>query len=181
MSSLVSSYINLDYQFFYVCLVEFPGLSACSICSAGTFSGSPPDGMKIVNIQSLKCLMPLSGSTSNGVKVVTATCNGSTAQYWQLTTMGQKRYTLINAQSKLCLNDPGYSTIWGTVLVQWYCDTTSQNAFWTLSYDVASNSWIIINVFATLSLNASTADGTGVVLYPYGGGANMRWRFELGW
>ena len=152
------------------------GLSACTLCSAGTYSGLVPDGIKILNELSMKCIMPLAGSSASGVSIVAATCNGSAGQYWQLTYVGQQRYKIMNKQSQLCINDPRSSTSSGTTMIQYACGT-SANGLWTLSYDTVSDSWSIINGASGLSLNASYADGSPVIQYPFINALNMRWKF----
>ena len=124
--------------------------------------------------------MPLAGSSASTASIVTATCNGSTSQYWQLTYVGQQRYTIMNKQSQLCINDPGNSHSSGTTMFQYPCDTTSVNAFWTLSYDTVSDTWAIINGASGLSLNASYADGSPVVQCNYMNSMSMRWKLVIG-
>ena len=128
----------------------------------------------------MKCIMPLAGSSASTASIVTATCNGSTSQYWQLTYVGQQRYTIMNKQSQLCINDPGNSYSSGTTMIQWPCDTTSVNAFWTLSYDTVSDTWAIINGASGLSLNASYADGSPVVQCNCMNSMSMRWKLVIG-
>ena len=127
----------------------------------------------------MKCIMPLAGSSASGVSIVAATCNGSAGQYWQLTYVGQQRYKIMNKQSQLCINDPRSSTSSGTTMIQYACGT-SANGLWTLSYDTVSDSWSIINGASGLSLNASYADGSPVIQYPFINALNMRWKFETG-
>ena len=65
-------------------------------------------------------------------------------------------------------------------MIQWPCDTTSVNAFWTLSYDTVSDTWAIINGASGLSLNASYADGSPVVQCNYMNSMSMRWKLVIG-
>jgi hypothetical protein len=44
--------------------------------------------------------------TANGTLIQLYTCNDSGAQQWHITTSGQ----IINPESGLCLEDPGFST-----------------------------------------------------------------------
>ncbi len=68
-----------------------------------------------------------SSGTTPGTLVQFWPCNGTGAQQWQAGANG----SLVNPQSGLCLDDPGFSTTQGTQLEIWTCNGGS-NQRWTL-------------------------------------------------
>jgi GH25 family lysozyme M1 (1,4-beta-N-acetylmuramidase) len=55
--------------------------------------------------------------TGNGAAVVLGTCDGTSAERWQVGTNGQ----LANTASGRCLDDPGWQTANGTLVQTWSC------------------------------------------------------------
>ncbi len=68
------------------------------------------------------------GNGKSGSKIILWTCNGSANEMWTHKSNGE--FVEKANGSKLCLNDPGYSTKNGTQLIVWAC-TNTPNEHWS--------------------------------------------------
>ncbi|WP_446743383.1 RICIN domain-containing protein [Silvibacterium acidisoli] len=134
-----------------------------------------------------------SGSATDNVAVIQWASDGSTAQNWTLHSQGNGYYTIVSAQSGLCLDDPYGNGIpsrtlpqsAGTSTMLWQHDCngqTTQN--WEL-IPQADGSVIIQNQAATAAnggttmviddYDAETIPGLQMWLYPAMGTATQNW------
>ena len=94
-------------------------------CNGGTnqqwqLQGSGSN-VKIVNLNSGKCLQP-SGSATAGAAMVQVTCGSGSTQFWTVnTTIGGFR-NMVNSSSGLCLDVYGNSTANGASTNLWNCN-----------------------------------------------------------
>ena len=80
--------------------------------------------VKLVSVESGKCLQPVNGSLIQGEAIVQETCNGSVAQQWTVTSVSSTKVHLVNRSSRLCLDARGGATN-GTPIQQWTCNSIS--------------------------------------------------------
>lgn len=102
--------------------------------------------VKLVSVQSGKCLQPVNASPNRGDAVVQETCNGSVAQQWTDVVVSSSAHHLVNRSSNLCLDARGTASN-GTPIQQWPCNQIS-NELWSfglgdniLSSGISSGRW----------------------------------------
>jgi hypothetical protein len=111
-------------------------------------------------------------SAASGTLADLYTCNGSTAQRWQLQTEGE----LVNPRSHLCLTDPGSSTRNGKQLKILSCQGGG-NQKWLLPAGP------IVSGIPGKCLDDSgngTANGTKIVILACNNSAEQKWVAEPG-
>jgi len=91
--------------------------------------------VKLVSVESGKCLQPVNGSVVQGQAIVQETCNGTVAQQWTVTTVSSTKVHLVNRSSRLCLDARGGATN-GTPIQQWTCNSIT-NENW--SFGITNN------------------------------------------
>jgi len=92
-------------------------------------------GYSLRNRMTNKCLTPRDFPLP--AALTADVCGGHLSDFWDLTSdfdprTGRWFYTLKNHQSGLCLDIHNSSSTNGTVLEQWYCDSTSSAQKWVL-------------------------------------------------
>jgi hypothetical protein len=100
-------------------------LSAAAITTASSLAVASPAHaedaiVKLVSVESGKCLQPVNGSLIQGQAIVQEACNGSVAQQWTVTLVSATKVHLVNRSSGLCLDARGGATN-GTPIQQWTC------------------------------------------------------------
>jgi hypothetical protein len=85
-------------------------------------------------------------------------------------------YEIVNANSGILLDDPGWSASNGTVMDQW-AGNSGANQRWVIS-SVGNGQYEISNLYDGLALEVSgqsASNGASVDQWSYWGGANQRW------
>lgn len=85
-------------------------------------------------------------------------------------------YEIVNLNSGMLLEDPGYSTSNGTDMDQWTGNGGS-NQRWTFT-SLGSGQYEIVNAYSGLALEVngqSTSNGAAIDQWAYWGGANQKW------
>jgi Ricin-type beta-trefoil lectin domain-like len=113
--------------------------------------------VKLVSGESGKCLQPANGSLVQGAAIVQATCNGSIAQQWTVTSVSSTKVHLVNRSSHLCLDARG-KAVNGTPIQQWTCNKIS-NENWSLGITNNILSSGISNTFSHCVATPGNQDG----------------------
>ncbi|MEO5878301.1 MAG: RICIN domain-containing protein [Streptosporangiaceae bacterium] len=95
-------------------------------------SGNLTGAFRLINKNSNRCLDVPSSGLNNGVKLQQYDCDGSSAQDWQLTSVGGGYYTIKNINSGRCVDVPGASTADDVQVDQWDCIAGADNESWKL-------------------------------------------------
>ena len=163
--------------------------------AAGTWSGSsdPASGSThyLTNANSSMVMDVNGGSTANGGAIIQWPNHGGANQQWTLRQVsgvagvGGNVYTVVNANSGLCLEVPNSSTTAGQQLDQWTCGGGS-NQQWALdavgsytsstdtSYELtALSSGLVADVSG-----GSTSQGAQVIQWATNGQANQTWKLS---
>jgi Ricin-type beta-trefoil lectin domain-like len=142
-------------------------LSAAAITTASGLAVAAPAHaedaiVKLVSVESGKCLQPVNGSLTQGEAIVQETCNGSVAQQWTVTAVSSTKVHLVNRSSRLCLDARGGATN-GTPIQQWTCDWIS-NENW--SFGITNNllSSGVSNTFSHCVATPGLQDGLATEL-----------------
>jgi hypothetical protein len=82
-----------------------------------------------------QCMAVLNASKVSGTAVIVANCGTALNDYWGLVKVkssgGHDYYNLVNRRSKLCLNIKGASSADGAELIQYKCDSSAWNEWFT--------------------------------------------------
>jgi len=119
-------------------------LSVAAITTASSLAVASPAHaedaiVKLVSVESGKCLQPVNGSLTQGQAIVQETCNGSVAQQWTVT-QGEYNAEYANRSSGMCIDAFGGATN-GTSIVQWRCASpTISNQRWKYGPKVNTSS-----------------------------------------
>jgi hypothetical protein len=142
-------------------------LSAAAITTASGLAITSPAHaedaiVKLVSVESGKCLQPVNGSLTQGEAIVQETCNGSVAQQWTVTTVSSTKVHLVNRSSRLCLDARG-GAVNGTPIQQWTCNWIS-NENW--SFGITNNllSSGVSNTFSHCVATPGLQDGLATEL-----------------
>jgi hypothetical protein len=164
-------------------------LAACGVPGAEDY-GSTLQGItidsnatyRIVGVESNKCVQIEGASTANLARAEIGTCNGSKAQDFRITPVGNAAgfFSIRNVNSGRCLDVEGVSSAEGARLIQWTC-SSGRNQQWSIS-DVSSgvvrltarHSNKIVEVTA-----GATADGSDLFQRTWAGQLNQQFRLEV--
>jgi glucosylceramidase len=139
---------------------------------------------QFVNYNSDKCLDVTNRSTANGAVLQQWTClSGSTAanQGWffiPAATSGY--YTVVNLNSKKCLDVTGRSTANGAVIQQWTCNGGTNQEWYprVAQNNPAATIYNLVNLNSGKCLDVtgrSTANGAVIQQWTCNGGTNQEW------
>ena len=132
---------------------------------------------RIVNRNSGKVLDCKGGNTGNGTIVQQYTWNGSNAQRWTITGLGNGQYKIINVGSGRSLDLKDVSTEAHAIVHIWdyvgwnnqkFTITSPENGYYTLSF---VHSGKVLDV-----LSGATTDEASIIQYGYHGGNSEQWQ-----
>jgi hypothetical protein len=152
-------------------------LSAAAAITATGLTTSPVLAedpiVKLVSVESAKCLQPVGGSTTQGVAIVQESCNGSAAQQWTVKTISSTKVHLVNRSSNLCLDARG-KAVNGTPIQQWTCNSiTNENWNFGIKNNLLSSG--ISNTFSHCVATPGTQNGLPMELRFCDGDAAQLW------
>ncbi len=142
-----------------------------------TSCGGVSDGLHVLrSVLSGKAATVATASTVNGARVQQLTYSGAANQQWYVVGHGNGWYSLINAHSRLGLDNYGNSTTAGTDVAQWeYWGGQGQQ--WSFS-SAGNGRYFLKNRLSVMALDVearSTADNAQLIQYPDNGGTNQQW------
>ena len=132
---------------------------------------------RIVNRNSGKVLDCKGGNTANGTLVQQYTWNGTNAQRWTITGLGNGQYKIVNVGSGRALDVKDVSTAAHAVIHIWdyvgwnnqkVSITSPENGYYTFSF---VHSGKVLDVLA-----GATTDEASVIQYGYHGGTSEQWQ-----
>ena len=115
-------------------------------------------------------------STVAGGLIVQANGNGGASQQWQLIPVDNGYYSIVNRNSGMALDVPGWSTATNIQLEQWNVNGGA-NQQWQIGGTSGANT--IVNRNSNLYVDvsgASTANGAEVIQWTGNGGTNQQWK-----
>ncbi|HWF18208.1 MAG TPA: RICIN domain-containing protein [Verrucomicrobiae bacterium] len=144
---------------------------------------------KIVNNNSGLVLDDVAWYKTNGSPVDTWAYQSQANEKWTVTYLSSvgttNTYKIVNVNSGLALEDPGWSTANGTRMDQWsYHGNNYYNEQWRISpvSQYSLNGWFtVVNSYSGKTLevyNSGTANGSIVDQWTATGGANQQWGFQ---
>ncbi len=149
-----------------------------ALASAAGLAAAPPAQaedaiVKLVSVQSGKCLQPINGSANQGDAIVQMTCNGARAQQWLAPSGFATKFHLVNRASRLCLDARGKAAN-GTPIQQWTCNRIS-NENWNFGIGNNLLSSGVSNTFSHCVATPGNQDGLAMELRFCTGGAAQLW------
>ncbi|APR79044.1 Beta-1,4-xylanase [Minicystis rosea] len=138
------------------------------------------DGTYVLHsVATNKCLDVANASTVNGANVHEWTCNGTNAQVFQITAVGDGYYKIVNINSNKAVDVRDVSTAENAAIQQWdYGGGANQQ--WKF-VDRGNSQFSIHARHTDMVLDVywgKADDGTPIVQYPYIGGTNQRWTLD---
>jgi hypothetical protein len=145
-----------------------------------TQPGALADGTyTITSAFSGKCVDIAAASTANSAQVQQYQCNGTGAQKFAVTNMGQGWYRLINTNSGKAIDIAAASTADGAK-VQQYTDNATGAQRFSIKPGSDTTTFVITNETSGKCLDVtdwSTNDSAKIQQWTCGGGVNQAWRF----
>ncbi len=163
-------------------LNSWTGLSAvaCSGCRHGTVlrtTATLPTGPAFTSTavaqHSGKCVDAVNATAAG--QLLQNACSGASPQSWRFQPVGADTYTIVNANSGLCIDVDGGSTANNARIIQWTCNGAANQTF---QLNLVSGK--IYRLIATHSgkcvdvVSASTADAARLIQYTCGSASNQR-------
>ena len=146
-----------------------------------TQPGALADGTyTIASAFSGKCVDIAAASTANSAQVQQYQCNGTGAQKFSVTNMGQGWYRLLNVNSGKAIDIASASTADGAK-VQQYTDNGSTAQRFSLAPGADATTFVITNEGSGKCLDVadwSTNDGGKIQQWTCSGNVNQTWRFS---
>jgi hypothetical protein len=138
----------------------------------------PAVGSDVVlrNVGSDRCLDVPRQAEQSRTLLWTWRCNGTAAQKWTLTRVGQNGYRLTSRASGKCLDVPHATRAQNITLWQFDCNGTPAQG-WNLE-PAADGTYLLRSRVSDMCLDVphgQAEDGVGVQQYPCHGGAPQRW------
>lgn len=138
------------------------------------------DGTYILrSVATNKCLDVAYSNKDNGGKIHEWTCNGTSAQVFQITGVGNGFYKIVNVNSNKAIDVKDVSTSENAAIQQWdYGGGANQQ--WKF-VGRGDNQFSIHARHTDMVLDlywGKADDGTPLVQYPYIGGTNQRWYLD---
>jgi len=148
--------------------------------SKQTQPGALADGTyTITSAYSSKCVDIAAASTANGAQVQQYQCNGTGAQTFSVTNMGQGWYRLINTNSGKAIDIASASTADGAK-VQQYTDNGTGAQRFSIKPGSDATTFVITNENSGKCLDVSdwsTNDSAKIQQWSCSGNVNQAWRF----
>ena len=145
-----------------------------------TQPGALADGTyTIASVLSGKCVDIAAASTANSAQVQQYQCNGTGAQKFAVTNMGQGWYRLINTNSGKAIDIASASTADGAK-VQQYTDNGTGAQRFSIKPGADATTWVLTNETSGKCLDVtdwSTNDSAKIQQWTCGGTVNQAWRF----
>lgn len=144
-----------------------------------TVNNSGTTLVRLVNVNSGKCLDVPSANFQAGATLIQFSCHGGANQTFKLTRLSNGAYEI--AASTLLLDIPGGSTANGAPVSLWTPNGGFDNQRFLLERQGSGN-YLIRAKHSNLVFDVnggSTADGAGVIQWPLHGGANQLWQVEV--
>jgi hypothetical protein len=142
--------------------------------------GALPDGTyTIASAFSGKCVDVAAASTANAAQVQQYQCNGTGAQKFALTNMGQGWYRLLNVNSGNAIDIAAASTADGAKVQQYTDNGTSAQRF-SIKSGTDATTFVIANEGSAKCLDVagwSTSDSGKIQQWTCSGNVNQAWRF----
>ena len=166
-----------DYSLVNTKAYEFYKIMAAA---KATQPGALADGTyTITSANSGKCVDIAAASTANGAQVQQYQCNGTGAQKFAVTNMGQGWYRLINTNSGKAIDIASASTADGAK-VQQYTDNGTGAQRFSIKPGADATTWVLTNETSGKCLDVtdwSTNDSAKIQQWTCGGTVNQAWRF----
>jgi hypothetical protein len=153
-------------------------LSASTIAAASGLALAAPAHaespiVKLVSVESGKCLQPVDGSLDQGSPIVQEPCDGSAAQQWTVTLVSSTKVHLVNRSSQRCLDARGGASN-GTPIEQWTCDWIS-NENWNFGITDNLLTSAVSNTFSHCIATPGVQDGLPMELRFCDGDPSQIW------
>ncbi|WP_137936251.1 RICIN domain-containing protein [Chitinivorax sp. B] len=151
------------------------GLALGNLAQAGEL----PNGRYIaVAVHSGKCVDVAGAGTGDSVNIQQATCNGNTAQVFDINDMGNGWYKLVNINSNKVMDVAGASTADGANIQQYSDNGTDAQRFAIRRF--SGNEYVIVSKVSNKCVDVAehgTQDGANIQQWSCAQSNNQRFRF----